>query len=68
MLNRNIGTVDRVLRLVVGAALLALVFVGPKTPWGWSGAVLIVTALFNFCPLYRIFGIRTCRHCGTGPR
>jgi len=63
MFNRNIGSVDRVLRLVVGIALLAMVFVGPKTPWGWIGAVLIVTALINFCPLYRLFGIRTCRSC-----
>ena len=63
MFNRNIGSVDRVLRLVVGIALLAMVFVGPKTPWGWIGAVLIVTALISFCPLYRLFGIRTCRSC-----
>jgi len=63
MFNRNIGSVDRVLRLLVGIALLAMVFVGPQTPWGWTGAVLIVTALINFCPLYRLFGIRTCRSC-----
>lgn len=63
MFNRNIGRVDRVLRLLVGAALLALVFVGPRTPWGWIGAVLVITALINFCPLYRLFGIRTCRSC-----
>ena len=30
----NIGTIDRVLRIVVGAVLIALVFVGPKTAWG----------------------------------
>lgn len=68
MFNRNIGSVDRVLRLVVGIALLAIVFVGPKTPWGWIGAVLIVTALVNFCPLYRLFGIRTCRSCSLPKR
>ncbi|HEY0334048.1 MAG TPA: DUF2892 domain-containing protein [Stenotrophomonas sp.] len=68
MFNRNIGTVDRVLRLVVGLVLIALVFIGPKTAWGWIGAVLIVTALINFCPLYRLFGIRTCRDCSIGKR
>lgn len=57
----NVGTLDRVLRLVVGAVLIALVFIGPETPWGWLGLVLIATALVSFCPLYRLIGVRTCR-------
>lgn len=57
----NVGSIDRVARLVVGAALIALVFVGPQTPWGWIGVIPVVTALAGFCPAYRLFGIRTCR-------
>ncbi|WP_275077771.1 YgaP family membrane protein [Acidithiobacillus caldus] len=41
--------------------LIALVFVGPKTPWGWVGIVPLVTGLAGFCPAYALFGIRTCK-------
>jgi len=57
----NVGSVDRLLRIVAGLVLLALVFVGPKTPLGWIGLVPLFTGLFRFCPAYRIFGISTCR-------
>jgi hypothetical protein len=57
----NIGTPDRVLRIVIGVLLIALVFVGPRTPWGWIGIIPLVTALFGFCPLYALLGIKTRR-------
>jgi hypothetical protein len=57
---RNEGTVDRVLRVVAGAALVSLVFVGPETPWGWIGVVPLVTGLVGNCPVYSLFGISTC--------
>ncbi len=57
---RNEGTVDRVLRVVAGAALLSLVFVGPETPWGWIGLVPLVTGLAGNCPVYSLLGISTC--------
>lgn len=60
-MSSNVGTVDRVLRILVGLVLIALVFVGPKTDWGWLGLVPLLTALVGFCPLYRLLGIRTCR-------
>ncbi len=44
-MTRNEGTIDRVLRVVLGLILLALVFVGPQTPWGWIGIVPLVTGL-----------------------
>ncbi len=56
---KNVGTVDRILRIIVGLVLIALVFVGPKTPWGWIGVIPLVTALIGWCPAYSIFGIRT---------
>ena len=61
MFKTNVGSVDRILRIVVGVVLIALVFVGPKTPFGWIGVVPLVTALFRTCPIYSIFGISTCR-------
>jgi hypothetical protein len=56
----NIGTIDRVLRIILGLAVLSLVFFGPQTPWGWIGLVPLVTALIGSCPAYSIFGISTC--------
>ncbi|MFN8582062.1 MAG: DUF2892 domain-containing protein [Gemmatimonadaceae bacterium] len=57
---RNVGSVDRVIRLVLGVGLLSLAFVGPRTPLGYIGVVPLLTGLFGTCPLYRLFGINTC--------
>jgi Na+/proline symporter len=56
----NAGNVDRIVRIFVGLALISLVFVGPRTPWGLVGLVLVGTGALGFCPLYRVFGITTC--------
>ncbi|GGN41482.1 hypothetical protein GCM10011349_03620 [Novosphingobium indicum] len=61
MFKVNVGSVDRMLRIVLGIVLLALVFVGPKTMWGLIGVVPLVTGLFRTCPLYSLLGIRTCK-------
>jgi hypothetical protein len=67
----NVGSVDRILRALLGIVLLLLPFI-PATAaalaglgaWIWVlplvGAVLLLTAIFRFCPAYRLFGIRTC--------
>lgn len=60
MLLRNESNLDRVVRLLIGTVLLALVFIGPKTPWGLVGLIPLVTAVVGFCPLYRLFGLSTC--------
>ena len=60
MFKTNEGTVDRFLRVTLGIVLVALVFVGPKTPWGWLGIVPLATGLLGSCPLYTLFGISTC--------
>jgi len=57
---RNEGTFDRALRVLVGLVLLALVFVGPQSPWGWIGIVPLLTGLVGICPAYSLLGIRTC--------
>lgn len=61
MFKVNVGSVDRMLRIVLGIVLLALVFVGPKTMWGLIGVVPLVTGLLRTCPLYSLLGIRTCK-------
>jgi hypothetical protein len=60
LLPHNEGKVDRVLRVIVGAVLISLVFAGPKTAWGWIGLVPLVTGLAGTCPVYTMFGWRTC--------
>lgn len=57
---RNEGNMDRLIRVVVGLGVLALVFVGPKTPLGWIGLVPLFTGVVGFCPAYRLIGINTC--------
>ena len=56
----NVGTIDRLLRAIIGLALIAIVFVGPQTPWGWLGLVPLATALIGWCPPYALFGFNTC--------
>ena len=56
MFKTNVGSTDRILRILLGIGLLALVFVGPKTPWGWLGLVPLLTGLMSSCPLYSILG------------
>ena len=57
---RNEGTVDRALRIIAGAGLLSLVFIGPQTAWGWVGIVPLATGIIGNCPVYSLFGINTC--------
>ena len=56
----NIGSFDRYARIVLGLALMSLVFVGPKTLWGLIGLVPLLTGLARFCPAYGLTGVDTC--------
>jgi hypothetical protein len=56
----NEGTVDRAIRIIVGLALISLVFVGPQTPWGWIGLLPLVTGVVGWCPAYSVLGVSTC--------
>lgn len=59
-MNPNVGTIDRGVRIVAGAALIAATVAGAIGPWGWLGVVPIATGLFRFCPAYLPFGLNTC--------
>ncbi len=60
LLPTNEHPVERVLRVLLGLGVLALAFVGPKTPWGYLGLVPLATGLLGTCPLYTLFGWSTC--------
>lgn len=59
----NVGGIDKFLRIGVGIALIAIVFVGPQSPLGWIGVVPLLTGLIGFCPAYKLFGLSTCPTC-----
>ncbi|MGH1576181.1 YgaP family membrane protein [Planktotalea sp.] len=61
--SRNLGNLDRILRFVVGALLILLAITGTIGVWGWIGVILLATAFVNFCPIYRIIGVKTCSDC-----
>ena len=59
-MNHNIGTTDRMIRIVAGLALIGASLLGYIGAWGWIGLVPIATAVFRFCPAYLPFGLSTC--------
>ncbi len=60
----NEHPVERGVRVIVGLVLLSLVFIGPKTPWGWLGLIPLATGATGLCPLYTLLGISTCPRKG----
>jgi hypothetical protein len=64
-MSKNVGIVDRVIRIVIGLALIAYAIpLGfPLTGWnwvGWVGVVPLITGMFGMCPAYRLVGLSTC--------
>jgi hypothetical protein len=57
---QNVGTVDRVIRIIAGVVLIAASLLGYIGVWGWVGIVLLATGLFRICPAYLPFGLSTC--------
>nr|WP_131912149.1 DUF2892 domain-containing protein [Celerinatantimonas diazotrophica] len=57
----NVGGWDKYLRIVIGVVLIGLMALGYIGLWGWIGVVPILSAVFNYCPLYQLIGFST-RH------
>ncbi|MCX7945682.1 MAG: DUF2892 domain-containing protein [Hydrogenophilus sp.] len=55
----NVGGIDKISRIAVGALLILLAIMGIGTPWTWIGVIPLVTGLIGFCPLYILLGINT---------
>ena len=60
-MNKNVGTLDRSLRIGAGLILITLAATGTVGPWGWIGIVPLGTGLLGWCPAYTLFGIKTCK-------
>jgi len=56
----NVGSTDRVLRIIAGLVLIGLAATGTVGVWGYIGIVPLLTGIFKFCPAYAIFGLSTC--------
>lgn len=56
----NVGGIDRVLRILIGAVLMILAATGIIGWWGWLGVLPLLTGLIRFCPLYPLLGLSTC--------
>jgi len=55
----NVGGIDKIARIVIGALLIVLALTGTIGVWGWIGLVPLATGLFNFCPAWKLLGINT---------
>ena len=57
---KNVGGIDRILRIVLGLSLAMLAATGVLGPWAWLGLLVMATGAFGFCGLYQLLGMRTC--------
>lgn len=62
----NVGGIDRILRIAVGALLVALAASNVVGWWGWLGFIPLATGLFRFCPAYPLLGITSCASTDKG--
>lgn len=63
MFARNVGTIDRAARIILGLALIAGFFLNPGSSYSWLyllGVVPLATGLFGTCALYSVLGVNTC--------
>ncbi|MGJ7457936.1 YgaP family membrane protein [Halomonas sp. MA07-2] len=57
----NVGGIDKIARIVIGAVLIGMAMTGVIGAWGWIGVLPLATGLINFCPAYGLLGISTCK-------
>lgn len=60
-MSKNVGGIDRILRIVAGIVLIALAATGVVGLWGYIGVVPLLTGLIGWCPAYLPLGIKTCK-------
>ena len=60
-MKKNVGGIDRTLRIVLGLVLIGLAASGAVGWWGYLGVVPLLTGLIGWCPPYALLGWNTCR-------
>ena len=61
-MTKNVGNIERIIRIVGGLVLIALASTGNVGVWGWLGLVPLATGLVGWCPPYSLLGINTCKN------
>ncbi len=59
-MTKNVGGIDRMLRIVAGLVLIILAAAGIIGPWGWLGVIVLATGVVGICMPYKLFGFSTC--------
>ncbi len=59
-MTQNVGGIDRILRIVIGLALIVLAATGTIGVWGWLGVIVLATGVVGICMPYTLFGFSTC--------
>ncbi len=59
-MKKNVGGVDRIVRILLGSVLCILAAIGLIGSWGWLGLIVLSTGIFRFCMPYQLLGISTC--------
>ena len=60
-MKKNIHSIERVARIIVGLTLVSFAFMGPKNLWFLLGLIPLTTGLIGWCPPYQLLGINTCK-------
>jgi hypothetical protein len=60
-MKQNVHNIERIVRIIVGLAIVSLVFIGPQSAWGWLGLIPLATGIIGWCPPYALFGFSTCK-------
>ena len=61
-MTKNIGGIERIIRIVAGLVLIALAATGTVGVWGWLGLVPLATGFIGWCHPYSLLGINTCKN------
>jgi len=64
MFKKNVGNVERAVRIALGLGIVSLGLVGPKSPWALLGAVPLLTGILGWCPPYSLLGASSCKKRG----
>lgn len=59
-MKRNVGGIDRAIRIILGLALIIAAATGTIGWWGWLGVLVLASGVFSFCGLYALLGVNTC--------
>jgi hypothetical protein len=60
-MKRNIGSIERVIRVVVGIVMIGLSITGFLDFWGWLGILVLASGLVGWCWAYQLLGVSTCK-------